>query len=368
MCASQEVLEGEPSQSAKLRSGRNAKASPTRRGVTEGDGEVVRRITFRKPVKQNGNVACGTTSQSSKVHLPCFLQIFRPPPAIISQKGAGLIRAVIYLDVLLLVNFLTTALFLLAAGLLCGVSTSGGRVVGGALAGAAASLILLAPALPWPVSVGYQLASGAGIVLLGYGFSGGRCFLRLLAWFAALHFALTGAVLLPGAQANNFSVYLPLSPGLLLVCAGGVYLAVQGILRFLGRNGGQTFPVTLQIGSASLPLRAFCDTGFSVQEPLSGREVVLVRFAAVQNALPGPLRSYLSAYFAAPSTLPPPELGLRFVPCTTVSGHCILPAVPAVLASAPTQPLYAAFCDLPPPPGGWELLLSPAVVPDAAFR
>ena len=42
---------------------------------------------------------------------------------------------------------------------------------------------------------------------------------------------------------------------------------MQGILRFLGRNGGQTFPVTLQIGSASLPLRAFCDTGFSVQEP-----------------------------------------------------------------------------------------------------
>lgn len=317
---------------------------------------------------ENSLSSAAMPERSSKVHLPRFLQIFRPPPAIISQKGAGLIRAVIYLDVLLLVNFLTTALFLLAAGLLCGVSTSGGRVVGGALAGAAASLILLAPALPWPVSVGYQLASGAGIVLLGYGFPGGRCFLRLLAWFAALHFALTGAVLLPGAQANNFSVYLPLSPGLLLVCAGGVYLAVQGILRFLGRNGGQTFPVTLQIGSASLPLRAFCDTGFSVQEPLSGREVVLVRFAAVQNALPGPLRTYLSAYFAAPSTLPPPELGLRFVPCTTVSGHCILPAVPAVLASTPAQPLYAAFCDLPPPPGGWELLLSPAVVPDAAFR
>ena len=143
-------------------------------------------------------------------------------------------------------------------------------------------------------------------------------------------------------------------------CAG--HPAVSGPER------RETFPVTLQIGSASLPLRAFCDTGFSVQEPLSGREVVLVRFVAVQNTLPGPLRSYLSAYFAAPSTLPPPELGLRFVPCTTVSGHCILPAVPAILASAPAQPLYAAFCDLPPPPGGWELLLSPAVVPDAAFR
>ena len=274
----------------------------------------------------------------------------------------------VYLDVLFLVNFVTSALFLLGSGLLCGIDAHGPRILAGAFMGAAASFILLAPELPWPLSLAYQLATGAGVVAAAYPRPGKRCFLRLLAWFWALHLALTGALLLPGAQTNNFSVYLPLSPGLLLLCAGGVYLAVQGILRFLGRNGGQTFSVTLQIGSASLPLRAFCDTGFSVQEPLSGREVVLVRFAAVQNALPGPLRTYLSAYFAAPSTLPPPELGLRFVPCTTVSGHCILPAVPAILASAPAQPLYAAFCDLPPPPGGWELLLSPAVVPDAAFR
>lgn len=138
---------------------------------------------------------------------------------------------------------------------------------------------------------------------------------------------------------------------------------MQGILRFLGRNGGQTFPVTLQIGSASLPLRAFCDTGFSVQEPLSGRRSYSCALPPMADALPGRCASDLSAYFAAPSTLPPPELGLRFVPCTTVSGHCILPAVPAVLASAPAQPLYAAFCDLPPPPGGWELLLSPPLCP-----
>ena len=40
-------LVGEPL--AKRQSLRNAKASPTRRGVTAGDGEVVRRKAFRKP-------------------------------------------------------------------------------------------------------------------------------------------------------------------------------------------------------------------------------------------------------------------------------------------------------------------------------
>ena len=56
-------LVGEPL--ARRRSLRNAKASPTRRGVTAGDGEVARRKACRKTVKQNGNVSCGTTSQSA---------------------------------------------------------------------------------------------------------------------------------------------------------------------------------------------------------------------------------------------------------------------------------------------------------------
>ena len=278
------------------------------------------------------------------------------------------IKTVIYLDVLLLTNFALTLLFLLAAGLLAGVECRAGRLLLGGAAGAASSLALLAPEAPDAAALLYKVSTAALTVAAAYGWPGSRCFARLVGWFCAGNLLLAGALLLPGAQTNNGCIYLPLSPGALLAGAGGVVLAVQGVLRFLGRGGGQVFPARLTVADTALDVRAFCDTGFSVQEPLSGREVVLVRFAAVQNALPGPLRTYLSAYFAAPSTLPPPELGLRFVPCTTVSGHCILPAVPAVLASAPAQPLYAAFCDLPPPPGGWELLLSPAIVPDAAFR
>ena len=264
----------------------------------------------------------------------------------------------IYLDVLLLVNFVTTALFLLAAGLLSGVTASGWQVTAGAALGAAASLILLAPTAPWPLGLAYQTATGAVIVLAAYGWPGARCFLRLAAWFTALHLALTGAVLLPGAHSNNFSVYLPLSPGLLLLCAGGVYLAVQGVLRLLGRRGGQTVPTTLLVAGAALPLRAFCDTGFSVQEPLSGRAVVLVRLGAVR--LPEALQTYLERCLAGGGGEPRPEWGVRFVPCQTVAGHCLLPALPAALSCGgrAQEGIYAAFCDTPPPQGGWTALVS----------
>ena len=55
-----------------------------------------------------------------------------------------------------------------------------------------------------------------------------------------------------------------------------------------------------------------------------------------------------------------PEWGVRFVPCQTVAGHCLLPALPAALSCGgrAQEGIYAAFCDTPPPQGGWTALVS----------
>ena len=281
-------------------------------------------------------------------------------------KGARAIKTVIYLDVLLLVNFLLGALFLLAAGLLSGQRCAAGRLLGGAGAAAASSLALLAPLAPWPLALLYKGSTGALCVLAAYGWPGARGFAKLLAWFWLLNLLLTGAVLLPGvgAQANNLSVYLSLSPGVLLVCAGTVYGVVQLILHALGGQSAPCFDAVLELDGAVLHLRAFHDTGFGAQEPLSGRAVVLVRYPAAKAALPPMLCTYLEAELSGAGTLPQPEWGVRFVPCDTVAGHCLLPAVPAKAlrwrenGRPQTQRgLYAAFCDTPPPPNGWEMLV-----------
>ena len=89
-----------------------------------------------------------------------------------------------------------------------------------------------------------------------------------------------------------------------------------------------------------------------------------MRFGAVQGRLPPALSTYLEQHFAGAAPLPVPALGVRLVPCTTVAGHCILPAVPASLCctgfpavQGRAEHLYAAFADLPPPPDGWEVLV-----------
>ena len=239
-------------------------------------------------------------------------------------------RTVIYLDVLLLVNFVVGAAFLLAAGLLCGACCSPLRLVGGAGAAAVSSLALLAPTAPWPLALTYKGTSAALCVAAAYGWQGARNTARLTAWFVLLNLTLTGALFLPGAACNNLSFYLPVSPGLLLASTAG----------------------------RVVPLSVFCDTGFHLQEPLSGRAVVLVRLDAV--SLPTELRAYLDACLAGVGAEPRPEWGVRFVPCQTVAGHCLLPALPAALGSNGRKQdgIYAAFCDMPPPPGGWTALVS----------
>ena len=282
-------------------------------------------------------------------------------------------RTVIYLDVLLLVNFVVGAAFLLAAGLLCGACCSPLRLVGGAGAAAVSSLVLLAPTAPWPLALTYKGASAAFCVAAAYGWQGARNTARLTAWFVLLNLTLTGALFLPGAACNNLSFYLPVSPGLLLASTAGVCGVVEGVLHVLGRSGPACFGAELSVAGQAVPLSVFCDTGFHLQEPLSGRAVVLVRFGAVQSRLPPALGTYLEQHFAGAAPLPAPALGVRLVPCTTVAGYCILPAVPASLCCTGSpagqgraEHLYAAFADLPPPPDGWEVLVGSETVSSLA--
>ncbi len=127
-----------------------------------------------------------------------------------------------------------------------------------------------------------------------------------------------------------------------------------GVLRFLGRGGGQVFPARLTVADTALDVRAFCDTGFSVQEPLSGRAVVLVRFGAVQSRLPPALGTYLEQHFAGAAPCPSRRWGCALFPappwpgtvsCRPSRPACAAPPPPAGQGRA--EHLYAAFADLP---------------------
>mgnify|MGYP000803577386 CR=1 FL=1 len=157
----------------------------------------------------------------------------------------------------------------------------------------------------------------------------------------------------------------------LLVSAGCVYGGLTLALHLLGDGKKACFPAELEIAGVELHVRAFHDTGFGVREPLSGCGVVLVRFAAVEARLPPALRTYLKETFSGSGILPPPELGVRLVPCTTIAGHCVLPAVPAKalrVGSRRVQGFLAAFCRPETPPEHWTALLDSELAGQLGIR
>ena len=267
----------------------------------------------------------------------------------------------VFVDELLLVNFAVSAALLLCAGLLCGRACTGGRLCAGSAAAAVSTLSLLAPPWPLPAAVLYKVGTCCAVVAAVYGLPGVRGFAQLCAWYTVLNFVLCGAVLLPGVQGGNGSVWLPVRPGGLLLCCGAVYLLLRGLLACFGRTRRSCFAAVLELpDGTTLPVQAYHDTGFALQEPLTGRCVVLVQYAPVRSRLCGPLRQYLDAWFAGQAPPPPPQLGVCMVPCTTVTGHCLLPAVPARTLRTGrrhTPPLLAAFCASPAPDAPWTLLL-----------
>ena len=269
-------------------------------------------------------------------------------------------KTVIYLDELLLVNFVLGAALLLCAGLLSARECSGVRLLAGSAAAALASLGLLLPELPGPVAFLYKSVTCCGAVAAAYGLPGVRSFARLCGWYVLLNLLVCGAAALPGAGSANLCLYLPLSPGRLLAACGAVYAALRGVLLCFGWAQRSSFAATLELDGCTVPVQAFCDTGFAVQEPLSGRAVVLVYYPAVRSALPDALRRFLDANFAGSSPLPPPGLGMRLVPCALITGHCLLPAVPGRCLRAGRKSVsgfLAAFCWPDAPPQHWTVLL-----------
>ena len=133
-------------------------------------------------------------------------------------------KTVIYLDVLLLTNFLAAYFLLLATAAFSGLRTRFGRLVLGSLVAALSSLILFVPEQPYPVQLLYKIATALLITAVAFGCSNKLRLLTAACWYAALNIALAGLVLLvilhTGTkilQTGNLTVYLRISPLLLVV-------------------------------------------------------------------------------------------------------------------------------------------------------
>jgi len=208
----------------------------------------------------------------------------------------------VYLDGVILLNFLVDFLLLLAAGRLCGFPVKIGRAVaGGALGGVYAAFCLL-PGFAFLGNFLWRTASLWAMAVIAYGYS--LSSLRRSLVFVFLCFALGGAVMGIGKG------------GILgILCAAGV-LCLVCCVGFRGRLGGTTYiPVELRYGKSHLKLTALQDTGNTLRDPVTGQQVLVIGADAAQK-LTGLTKVQLQSPVESLGAIP----GLRLIPYHCVGG------------------------------------------------
>ena len=242
----------------------------------------------------------------------------------------------IYIDMLLLVNFIIDYFLLLCAKQLSGASSDRPRLVLASGLGSLFSLAILLPPFPLLCQVLYKVATGAAMVLAAYRFVSLRHYLKAACWFLAISFLLGGAVVfamftfsLTSVSINNLNIYFDVSPILLLLCMLAVYLGVQLLTKlFPPPSGRLIIQADITIKEYSFTVDALYDTGFRLRDVLGGRQVLLVQYQAVKNSLPPGLCAALEGYFSG-QVVESGQAPIRFVPFKTAAGEGVLPACPA---------------------------------------
>lgn len=211
------------------------------------------------------------------------------------------IKTVIYLDVLLLVNFLVAYFLLQAAGLLSSQHAAFSRMVCASGIASLSALILFAPELSYPAQILYKILTACAVVGVAFGLQGLRRFVTAVCWYAALNILLAGlgiAVILrtgtPLLQTANLTVYLRISPVVLLLLSAASCGAVWLVLHFSGSTpqNTRTIGIEFELCGAPVRLRATLDTGCHLKDPVTCLPVLLISWPAAKGRLPGGVNAF----------------------------------------------------------------------------
>lgn len=216
----------------------------------------------------------------------------------------------IYLDLVILLNFLVDFLLLLGTNRLSGFPGAPLRCAFGAALGALYSGACLLPGFSFLGNLLWRTVSLVFVAVLAFG-----CDISAVkrgGVFLILSMAMGGIALSIGR--NDF-------PALILAA-----LLCYGLCRvaFGRRIGGRTYtPVILTYGGRTLSLTALEDSGNTLTDPITGEQVLVISGAAAQE-LTGLTRQQLASPLETLAKRPLP--GLRLIPYHAVgcSGGLLL--------------------------------------------
>ena len=217
---------------------------------------------------------------------------------------------VVYVDSVFVLNTLMDYLLVLAVGRLAGIPLRRGRYLLAGLLGGAYAVAAFLPGLGFLSGTPVKLAAGVLMALVAYG--GEEKLLRLTLLLFAVSCAMAGCVLALGMLAGggvpvvNGVFYTDVDAKVLLIASAAAYLVLTVVFRAAAGKGirGELVPARVCLGGRETAFTAFCDTGNSLRDPVSGAPVLVVSPGRLDGVLPREVRALLSGEaLAHPSEL-----------------------------------------------------------------
>ncbi len=179
----------------------------------------------------------------------------------------------VYIDLLMLLNFLVDLLLILGTNRLSGYGLGIKRAIPAALLGGIYAGACMLPGFAFLGNLLWRLVSLAMMSAIAFGRT--QSGLRRAVLFVFLSMALGGIAL--GLGKGGFW-------SLLLSAAGVCFLCLVG---FRGRAGSQHYvPIQIYHNGRHVSLTALVDTGNTLRDPASGRNVLVVDAAIAEKLLP----------------------------------------------------------------------------------
>lgn len=187
---------------------------------------------------------------------------------------------VVYLDMLVLINFTANYLLLLGAGRIAGAVLCRWRIALGAGIGALYAAVLFVPGFSWLEAWPCKIVLGLLMPLIGYGHK--NRWLRITGCFFAASVALAGVILViemygeTALSLQNGVLYSSIDLRLLLLVFIACYYIMSLFFRRAGhRTNKELTMLKISVCGKCVVIPALIDSGHTLRDPMTNRPVVV---------------------------------------------------------------------------------------------
>ncbi len=244
-----------------------------------------------------------------------------------------MLQGIVYLDILVFVNAIIAYFLLRAVSFLSSREKYTCRIALASLFAGLSSLTMLLTNIYTVFLLVTKILCAVLIILIAFKYKNVRVFLKSFFYFFLLNIILGGVVVLcalSGLNAismQNYSVYINISPVLLIGCILLMYVIICAVSYIFGKSTAAQsleFKVILQDGT-KISGMALIDSGMHIKDSMTQSSAILCSYAALKTQLSGNIKTALDLYFEKQElTLP-----LWLVNVKTATGAQMLPTTRA---------------------------------------